>query len=87
METIDVLCFIFPDGATMLLPTEEFNQHDPHQVMATWKAQLSPERREKYEKANVMGGFVWMHMLREEYDKLPATSLAYAITERLKEGA
>lgn len=83
-ETIDVLCFVFPDGSTFFLPTETFNQHDPQKVMDAWKAELSPERRQRYEEAQVMGGFVWMHMLKEDYDRLPATSMSCRISEQLE---
>ena len=54
--------------------------------MDAWKERLLPDARQRYEEAQAMGGFVWLHMLKQDYDALPATSLSHAITKRL-EGA
>lgn len=83
-ETIDVLCFVFPDGSTYFMPADNPDGVHAHRVMAVWKEGLSPETRKTYEDAQLMGGFVWMHMLKADYDKLPATQLSYDINRRME---
>jgi hypothetical protein len=78
--TIDVMCFVFPDGSTFFIPTDDIGHIDrAREVMEAWKARLQPDVRQRYEEAQVMGGFVWMHMLKEDYRKLPATQLAHEL--------
>jgi hypothetical protein len=87
MEAIDVICIVFPDGVTYFTPAEGFKPDTAPRIMDAWKAQLSPERRQRYIDAGAMGGFLWMHMLKADYDRIPATTLSHALTEAVKGGA
>lgn len=75
-DVIDVVCLALPDGTTLWY---EPGDGRPDELIAAWKQQLPAEKRQLYESCGVLGGFVILRMLRQDYQSIPATSHSHAI--------
>lgn len=74
-DIIDVLCLVFPNGQTLF--TEKASLEEVKRLTTNWK-ETNPGSAEKWR--DCLGGFIFMRMLREDYQRIPATNCSAAIT-------
>lgn len=80
-ETIDVLCCVTPAGQVVYTTDDA----DARRVGRNWRAGLTVEQRAQHEAAHTMGGFVQIRMLREDYERIPATNESARLTAPSRE--
>lgn len=69
-QTVDAVCVAFPDGTIKWCELDKDDPAaEPRRLLEAWKASLTAEQRERYETNNVMGGFVWLHMMRSDFNR------------------
>lgn len=69
---IPVICIALPDGTTLW--ADNANQEYVQDCIKAWKERLSPETLRKYEESGVLGGFIELRMLPEDFKRIPATN-------------
>lgn len=77
-DTIDAICVAFPDGSVYWFAAKDsIDDSVAHarRALEVWKAALTPEKTAQYERGHVMGGFLWCHLLREDFERLPVRVL------------
>lgn len=80
-ETINVICIVTPDGQVFYREMQD-GDNTPHVAQKIWRAwenSVPASRHDVYAAADVLGGVIAMRMLREDYQKIPATSQSAAI--------
>lgn len=83
-DVLDVCCLVFPDGRTYWFETKG-NEGHVEQAIFSWKAGLSPEKRNAYEAAGVSCGAVFVRMLRGDFQQIPATNWSAEIESAIRE--
>ncbi len=69
-DTIDVMCFIAPDGNVEFMKREEAISGGTRAIFKKWQDSLTEVQREEYRAAHVVGGFLLLTMLEADFEKL-----------------
>ncbi len=71
-KSVDALCVVLPDGRVAFMPADG---NLAQACTATWRDSLSEIQKYTYDRANVTGGAVIVHMLESDYQKLPPNQI------------